>query len=102
MRQTKKMKKLLEQMARIDSMERGKLCRMGQRPHYNHQTWQDGRNVVRYVPAKDVQSLQKAIAGYRLFMDLAQLYADEVIKQTRKARHKASAPTQTPKKRSSP
>lgn len=67
-------------------MERGKLCRMGGRPHYNHQTWQDGRNVVRYVPLGEKDFLQDAIDGYQQFMKLAEQYAEEVIKQTRRER----------------
>lgn len=65
-------------------MERGKLCRMGGRPHYNHQTWRDGRNVVRYVPASQADFLREAIDGYQQFIKLAEQYADEVIKQTRR------------------
>jgi hypothetical protein len=96
MKQTKKMKRLLEGMARIARMERGKLCRMGVRPHYNHQTWQDGHNVVRYVPADEAGFLQEAIDGYTLFMKLAEQYADEAIKQTRREREKLfSKPTKT-------
>ena len=90
MKKTKKMQRLLEQMARIERMERGTLSRMGARPYYNHQTWQKGRNVVRYVPAQEVDFLKEAIEGYNLFMKLAQRYADEVIKQTRKQRLKLS------------
>jgi hypothetical protein len=90
MKKTKKMQRLLEQMARIERMERGTLSRMGARPYYNHQTWQKGRNVVRYVPAQEVDFLKEAIEGYNLFMELAQRYADEVIKQTRKQRKKLS------------
>ena len=86
MKQTKKMKQLLERMAGIAQMERGKLCRMGSRPHYNHQTWQDGRNAVRYVPANETAFLREAIDGYQHFMKLAEQYADEVIKQTRRER----------------
>ncbi len=80
---------MLERMAQIERMERGKLCRMGSRPHYNHQTWRDGRNQVRYVPAEQAPFVQKAIEGYALFMKLAEQYADEVIEQTRKERQKA-------------
>lgn len=75
-------------MARIERMERGKICQMAGRPHYNHQTWQDGRNVVRYVPAGGVDELQKAIDGYALFRELAEQYADEIIRATRKERDK--------------
>ena len=88
MKTTKKMQRLLERMAQIGRMERGKLCRMGNRPHYNHQSWQDGHNVVRYVPAEEVEFLQEAIDGYRQFLQLVESYADEVIKQTRQERQK--------------
>jgi len=85
---TSKMKRLLESMAKIERMERGKLCRMAGRPHYNHQTWRDGRNVVRYVPANEIEALQEAIKGYRLFIALAEQYADEVIRLTRREHEK--------------
>ena len=86
MERTTKMKRLLERMAAIGRMERGKLCRMGGRPHYNHQTWRDGRNEVRYVPKDEVEELKKDIAGYQQFVKLAEQYADEVIRLTRRAR----------------
>lgn len=88
MKHTKKMKRLLERMAGIGRMERGKLCQMGGRPHYNHQTWRDGRNEVRYVPKGEVKELKKDIAGYQLFTKLAEQYADEVIRQSRREREK--------------
>jgi hypothetical protein len=88
-----KMHPLLKRMSRIQRMERGKICRMGARPHYNHQTWQDGRNVVRYVPTDQVASLQQAIDGYHLFMELAHQYADQIIKRTRR-QLSSSAPCQ--------
>ena len=93
----RKIHPLLERMGRIERMERGKVCRMIARPHYNHQTWQDGHNVVRYVPAEQVAALQQAINGYRLFMELAQRYADQIIERTRR---QTSVPT-TLRKRSS-
>ena len=62
---------------------------MGGRPHYNHQTWQEGKNVVRYVPAREKDFLQDAIDGYQAFMKLAEQYADEVIRQIRREREKA-------------
>lgn len=86
MKRTKKMERLLERMAAVERMERGTLCRMGGRPHYNHQTWQDGKNVVRYVPKVEADELKKDIAGYRQFMKLAEQYADEVIKASRRVR----------------
>lgn len=92
MEPTQKMKRLLERMAKIERMERGKLCRMTGRPHYNHQTWHNGRNEVRYVPAGQVQALQKAIEGYQLFIQLAEQYADEVIRLTRRQRETKKTP----------
>lgn len=88
MEPTSKMKRILERMTQIGRMERGKLCQMAGRPHYNHQTWQDGRNVVRYVPADETQDLQEAIEGYQLFIALAEQYADEVIRLTRRETQK--------------
>ena len=88
MKNTKKMQKLLERMAGIERMERGKLCQMGGRPHYNHQTWREGRNEVRYVSKEEVANLKKDIAGYQLFSKLAEQYADEVIRATRREREK--------------
>jgi len=88
MKQTKKMKKLLERMEAIERMERGKLCQMSGGAHYNHQTWREDRNEVRYVPKSDVAELKKDIAGYQLFAKLAERYADEVIRISRRERKK--------------
>ena len=82
------MKRLLERMAAIERMERGKLCRMTGRLHYNHQTWRNGRNDVRYIPASEADALRKAIEGYQLFLTLAEQYVDEVIRLTRRAPEK--------------
>ena len=79
---------MLERMAAIERMERGKLCQMTGRPQYNHQTWHNGRNEVRYVPADEVEALKEAIEGYRRFIELAEQYADEVIRLTRRERAK--------------
>ena len=98
MKHTRKMKSLLDRIATIERMERGKLCQMGERPHYNHQTWQEGRNVVRYVPANEMKSLQEAISGYNQFLKLVEQYADEVIRQTRRERKKASSKSSNRKK----
>jgi hypothetical protein len=75
---------LLERMSRIERMERGKVCRLTGRSHFNHQTWHKGRNVVRYVPADHVAPLREAINGYNLFIRLAKQYANEIIQRTRK------------------
>ena len=89
---------LLIRMGRIPRMERGKLCRMTGRPHYNHQTWKDGHNVARYVSADQVESLQEAIDGYCHFMELAQQYAELIIQRTRNERPRKSARQQKSKR----
>jgi hypothetical protein len=73
---------LLQQIAAIQEMERGKLCRMRDGANYNHQTWEKGRNVVRYVPHERKGDLQKAIAGYQRYRKLTKAYADAVIQRT--------------------
>jgi hypothetical protein len=88
---------LLERMSRIDGMERGTLCRMRGRPHYNHQTWRNGRNVVRYVPRDQVARLREAIAGYRRFMALAEQYAEQIIRRTRRETRPAPRAVRRPK-----
>ncbi len=81
--QKERLAELLRRMGGIQRMERGKVCRMTGRAHYNHQTWHEGRNVVRYVPREHVAALQEAIEGYRLFMELARQYTDIIIERTR-------------------
>lgn len=77
---------ILQEIRSIRAMERGTICRMREGkfgPLYNHQTWENGRNVVRYVPRERAAALRKAITGYRRFMNLTQAYADLIIGQTR-------------------
>lgn len=83
---------LLKEIAAIRTMERGTLCRMGAGPYFNHQTWQKGRNCVRYVPATERAALRKAIAGYRRFLTLTQKYADLIVQRTRAERFGGSRP----------
>ena len=88
MKSTKKAKGILEEIAGIQTMERGKISRMKGRNHFNHQTWRGGRNEVRYVPARDLADLQEAIDGYAQFIKLTQQYADEMIRLSRQERKK--------------
>ena len=82
-KQTEPIDPLLVRMSRIRRMERGRLCRLCGRPDYNHQTWQEGRNVVRYVRRDQAEALQKAIDGYHLYRKLAEQYAEKIIRKTR-------------------
>ena len=67
-------------------MERGTLCRMKGGAFFNHQTWRNGHNQVRYVPRAEVPALRKAIAGYRCLLLLTQQYADLIVQRSRTAR----------------
>jgi len=80
---------LLKRIARIERMERGKLCRLTGRPQYNLQTWQNGRNISRYVRPEEADAAREAIEGYRLFSRLAEQYADAIIRRTRARRAKS-------------
>jgi hypothetical protein len=87
---------ILKQIARIRRMERGKLCQMRpgpNGPYYSHQTWEQGRNVVRYVPRDRASLLQTAIAGYQNYLKLTQTYADLIIARTRQDQLKPKTPT---------
>jgi hypothetical protein len=59
---------LLNDIAQIQRLDRGtvSVLRQGpQGPYYNHQCYEKGRNVSRYVPPEQVPELQAAIDGYR-------------------------------------
>jgi hypothetical protein len=77
---------LLEQMAQIPQLERGKLCVVRQGPdgpYYNHQTWENGKNVSRYVPRDQVQMVQNAINAYHSYQELSEQYVQRMIEKTR-------------------
>ena len=77
---------LLQQIAQIKRMERGKLTLMSEGsegPHYKLQAWENGRNVSRHVSRDQAELVQEAIQGYRTYQDLTQQYAQHVIDQTR-------------------
>lgn len=82
---------LLEQIAAIPTMERGKLStysfkdRSGANgPYHKLQQWHDGKNKTRYVSDEEVPLVQSALAGYEQFKQLTDQYADLVIEETRK------------------
>lgn len=77
---------VLNQMAQIHRMDRGTVhvLRHGpQGPYYNHQCYENGKNVSRYVSAEQVSELQEAIDGYHRFQELARQYVDLMVQQTR-------------------
>ena len=80
---------ILQQLAQIQHMDRGSvsIIRQGpQGPYYNHQCYEDGRNVSRYVSAEQVPELQEAIQGYRRFQQLAEQYVQLMVERTRAER----------------
>jgi hypothetical protein len=87
---TSKKHQILQQIAAIPAMERGKLSaysfqeRSGQKgPYHKLQSWQDGKNQTRYVPADELPAVQAALAGYAQYQQLTREYADLVIGETR-------------------
>ena len=77
---------LLQQIAQIQSMERGKLCVMREGPsgpYYHLQSWEEGRNFNRYVPRDQVPAVRQALASYQQFQQLTEQYAQQVIEKTR-------------------
>lgn len=95
---------LFQQIAAIQAMERGKLSpysfkeRSGHSgPYYKLQSWQNGKNVTRYVPAEELPAIQAALDGYAQYQKLTQQYAEMVISETRQSiaasKKKTSPPT---------
>ena len=81
MKHTQKMKRLLECMAILNTWS-GKLCQMPE------EILQPGGLAQRtdevHVPVQEVPEIQKAIAGYQLFCNLAEQYAEEVVRMSRR------------------
>lgn len=94
---------ILQQIATIQSLERGTLnvIRQGpEGPYYNHQCYENGRNVSRYVPAEQVAELKAAIDAYHRFQQLIEQYVRLMVEKTRAARQ-ADLKKKTPHPRSS-
>jgi len=87
-----KKQSLLQQIAAIPAMERGKLSaysfkeRSGAAgPYHKLQHWHEGKNHTRYVSAEELPHVQVALAGYQRYQQLTAEYADLVINKTREA-----------------
>jgi hypothetical protein len=74
---------LLEQIAAIPAMERGKLSPHSSGRHQKLQCWQEGQNHTRHVAADELPAVQSALAGYAQYRQLTEQYADLVIQETR-------------------
>ena len=80
---------LLNDIAQIQHLDRGtvSVLRQGpQGPYYNHQCYENGRNVSRYVPPEQVPELQVAIDGYRQVQELMAKYVQLMVEKTRAQR----------------
>ena len=66
---------ILQEMNTLTRMERGKLCLQsrgpGTTPFYKLQSWHQGKNHTRYVPADHVPAVKEALAGHQRFQELA-------------------------------
>ena len=104
-----KKQEILQQIAAIPTMERGRLSaysfkeRSGYRgPYHKLQSWQDGKNHTRYVPANELPAVQVALAGYAQYQELTRQYADLVIAETRQSIAASKKKPQSPPTSSSP
>ena len=80
---------LLNDIAQIQHLDRGvvSVLRQGpQGPYYNHQCYEKGRNVSRYVPPEQVPDLKAAIDGYRQVQELMGQYVQLMVARTRAQR----------------
>ena len=55
-------------------------------PYYNHQAWENGKNISRYVPRDQVPALREAIAGYQQFQTLVAQYVQLRVEASRAER----------------
>ncbi|HZL47279.1 MAG TPA: hypothetical protein VFC28_13725 [Opitutaceae bacterium] len=82
---------IIEQLARLDTMEYGSLRaehrpasgggRTG--PYFQHQVWEHGKNLSQRIPASEAPALQTAIANRQLAEALAQEYIAVTVQLTR-------------------
>ena len=104
---------LLQQIAAITAMERGKLSSYSPNdgpeasgPYHKLQRWEGGKNHTRHVPVEEVPALQAALAGYVQYQQLTEQYADLVVAETRQnlvdvKKKRLHRPSSSPKKRKS-
>ena len=94
---------LLQDIAQIQRIDRGSVSVIRQGPdgaYYNHQCYENGRNVSRYVPGEQVDNLKEAIEGYRRFQQLVEQYVELMVEKSR-AERQAGSKKKTPPRNSS-
>jgi hypothetical protein len=104
---------LLQQIAAIPAMERGKLSaysfkeRSGAAgPYHKLQHWHNGKNQTRYIPSDELPVVEAALAGYARYQQLTEEYAQLLIAETRQniatsKKSKSHPPSSLPRKRKS-
>lgn len=92
-------KAIIEELASIKHMERGKLTseyrtrtnpdgkEISLGPYYKHQAREDGKNKSRRIPAKDVPIIEQDIASYQKFKSLVSTLENTIITKTREIRN---------------
>ena len=84
---------ILRDIAQIQRMDRGTInvIRQGPSgPDHNHQCYEKGRNVSRYVPQEQLTDLKEDIDGYRRFQQLVGQYIELLVEKTRAERESNS------------
>ena len=77
---------LIEQILQIKQMEHGSISIVRQGPngpYCNLNSWENGGNCCRYLPADKVPAVQQAIEGYHKYHELTDQYAKQIVEQTR-------------------
>ena len=94
---------ILQQISQIQRIDRGTVSVFRRGPagaYYNHQCYEHGRNVSRYVRREELPALQEAIAGYARFQQLVEQYAELLVQKTR-AERQAGVKKKSPRPSSS-
>ena len=81
---------ILQDIAQIQRLDRGTVSVIRQGPegaYYNHQCYENGRNVSRYLPGEQVAEVKEAIAGYQRFRHLVDQYVELMVEKTRAERY---------------
>jgi len=96
---------ILQDIAKIERLDRGTVSVIRQGPqgaYYNHQCYENGRNVSRYVPGEQVADLEDALANYQRFRQLVDQYVELMVEKTRAERQVGSKKKTPPRSSSWP
>ncbi|MEE9368882.1 MAG: hypothetical protein V3V05_08455 [Pontiella sp.] len=91
-----KRRRILEQMAQIECMEKGRLSEEYREKHIDgkrvprpvlqkHQCWENGRNASRRVPAVEMERPREGVNGYHPFRELADEFVEVTVSMSRES-----------------